>query len=66
MIGSHAAKIASEVFYDLLATKGLMILGVKKRSHVTGEPFVVAVPSPSYQFCKDDIVICILPDLESV
>ena len=61
-IGAHEAKIASEVFYDLLATKGLMILGIRKRSKLTGEPFVVAIPSPGYQFNKDDIIICILPD----
>ena len=39
-----------------------MILGIRKRSKLTGEPFVVAVPSPGYQFNKDDIIICVLPD----
>lgn len=39
-IGSRGNTPASELFYDLLATTGLMILGVRKRCVSTGLSYV--------------------------
>lgn len=39
-VGSRGNTIASELFYDLLATSGLMIIGVRRCCPSTGKSYV--------------------------
>lgn len=39
-MGSRGNTIASELFYDLLATSGLMIIGVRRCCPSTGKSYV--------------------------
>ena len=75
-IGARANTTASDMFYDLLATTGMMILGVRKRCISSNASYVyvfvviavscrIAIPPKDYIFQKEDIVICILPDLSN-
>lgn len=75
-IGARANTTASDMFYDLLATTGMMILGVRKRCFTSNSSYVydsiiiavicrIAIPPKDYVFQKEDIVICILPDISN-